>query len=208
MVKTAGLKRFEFDIASKVIYIYAMHTWIISLIIPKRKKMRWIIFTCGRSQEFFSPINHILEITQYEIMLHLFTTWMYYEKQYSPFRFPPTFRKHAAPRFRYAGSWAKGIPFKLERNGRSRKMKRACMAQQQRFSVSKRQSKWFISQNGTRITRNFQRIIEYQEVIVPAFLFSVLTRNLQLSKKWISIVLPGNLNQKSWLQIYQAAFPM
>jgi hypothetical protein len=96
-------------------------------------------------------------------MLHLFTTWTYYEKQYSPFRFPPTFRKHAAPRFRYAGSWAKGIPFKLDRNGRSRKMKRACMVQQQRFSVSVRQSKWFISQNGTRITRNLQRIIEYQE---------------------------------------------
>jgi len=113
-------------------------------------------------------------------MHHLSTTWTYYEKQYSPFRFPPTFRKHAAPRFRYAGSWAKGIPFKLERNGRSRKMKRACMVQQQRFSVSKRKTNQMIHK--PKWYKNHQKFPKNQ-VIVLAFLFSVLTRNLQLSKK-------------------------
>jgi hypothetical protein len=59
---------------------------------------------------------------------------------YSPFRFPPIFRKHAAPWFRYAGSSEKGTPFKLERNGRSRKTKRACMIHS-RIQVNKREKK-------------------------------------------------------------------
>jgi hypothetical protein len=81
---------------------------------------------------FFSD-HHRFEVTKYEIML------IYHLKvHYLPFRFPPIFRKHAAPWFRYAGSSAKGIPFKLERNGRSRKTKRACRIQDSRFSTNKR----------------------------------------------------------------------
>jgi hypothetical protein len=62
-------------------------------------------------------------------------------QKYSPFRLPPIFRKHAAPRFMYAGSSANGMPFKLDRNGRSRKTNRACVVQDIRFQVNKQERK-------------------------------------------------------------------
>ena len=59
-------------------------------------------------------------------------------------------------------------------------MKRACMVQQQRFSVSKRKTNQMIHK--PKWYKNHQKFPKNQ-VIVLAFLFSVLTRNLQLSKK-------------------------
>jgi len=55
--------------------------------------------------------------------------------------------------------------------------------------AKERQTKWFISQNGTRITRNFQRIIEYQEghsTGIPIFSINYEPRVIEKSESLLS----------------------
>jgi hypothetical protein len=79
--------------------------------------------------------------------VQIFSIQRYYnQEQYSPLRLPPIFRKQTAPRFTYAGSSANGMPFRLERNGRSRKTKRACIVQHSILEVNKKEKILWIAQ--------------------------------------------------------------